>query len=307
MNQQRSARGGFTLIELLVVIAIIAILIALLVPAVQKVREAAARTQCQNNLKQIGLGLHNHHDTFKCFPPGAADGNVAIPRLGVPKGPLHGWAVFILPFIEQQTMFKQYRLDLDWRHATNKPVVSTPVPIFTCPTSGDAKRLDTFTSGGFNVVAAVSDYAPNNAVDSALASAGLIQAVGNYQGVLRVNSTMTFADIKDGSSNTMLIAEDAGRPQRWRSTGSSGGRWSGGGWADRDAEYITHGYTADGLTEGGPCAINCSNNNEIFSFHTNGAQLLFGDGSVRFVSASTSIRTVAAMITRMGGEVYNDN
>src|SRR2546423_2157417 len=104
---------GFTLIELLVVIAIVAVLIALLVPAVQKVREAAARVQCQNNLRQIAIGLHNHHDTRKCFPPGAV--STALPGLGIPAGVEHGWAVFILPFIEQDNLYKGYRLDRDFR------------------------------------------------------------------------------------------------------------------------------------------------------------------------------------------------
>ena len=86
----------------------------------------------------------------------------------------------------------------------------------------------------------------------------------------------------------------------------SGGRFSGGGWADREAEYITHGFTSDGTTSPGPCAINCTNNNEIFAFHSGGANIVFGDASVRFVSTSVSIRTVSAMITRMGGEVISE-
>ncbi|MCI0682695.1 MAG: DUF1559 domain-containing protein [Gemmataceae bacterium] len=302
-------RTGFTLIELLVVIAIIAILIALLVPAVQKVREAAARTHCQNNLKQIGIGLHGHHDTFKVFPPGGV--NTALPKVGVPAANpalLHGWAVFILPFVEQQTIRNQYRLDLDWRDPANAAAVRSRVPIFFCPTSGDQQRVDAFNNAPFtNIQASICDYAPVNGVSGGLVTAGLVPTTPSLQGVLRVNFLAMFVDIKDGSSNTMLIAEDAGRPQRWRSTGGLGGRFSGAGWADREAEYILHGFTADGVSSPGPCAINCTNNNEIFAFHTAGAHCLFGDGSVRLVGASVSIRTVAAMITRMGGEVYDPN
>ena len=307
MVHRSRSRGAFTLIELLVVIAIIAILIALLVPAVQKVREAAARTQCQNNMKQIGIGLHAHHDTFKVLPPGAAD--TALPKIGVPAGVMHGWAVFILPFVEQQTVKNQYNLNLDWRDPGNAAAVRSRIPIFFCPVSGDQMRIDTFNSAPFtNIQASISDYAPCNGVDSALATAGLIQTVSIYQGVMRVNILATFADIRDGSSNTILIAECAGRPQRWRSTGAlSGGRRSGGGWADSEAEYILHGFTTDGASSPGPCAINCTNDNEIFAFHQAGAHCLFGDGSVRMVSTAASIRTVAAMITRIGGEVINEN
>jgi prepilin-type N-terminal cleavage/methylation domain-containing protein len=308
MIQNPRRRAAFTLIELLVVIAIIAILIALLVPAVQKVREAAARTQCQNNMKQIGIGLHGHHDTFKVFPPGAAD--VALPKIGVPAGVMHGWSVFILPFVEQDSLRKQYRLDLDWRAPGNAAAVASRIPIFFCPTSGDQQRIDTFNSAPFtNIRASISDYAPVNGVDGTpLVNQNLIQAAPSYHGVMRVNFLATFADIKDGSSNTMLIAEDAGRPQRWRSTGPlSGGRRSGGGWADSEAEYILHGFTPDGATSPGLCAINCTNDNEIFAFHPAGAHCLFGDGSVRLVGSAASIRTVAAMITRMGNEVISEN
>ena len=305
MIRHSRQRVGFTLIELLVVIAIIAILIALLVPAVQKVREAAARTQCHNNLKQIGLGLHNHHDTHKVFPPGAV--TKALPKFAIPGGVLHGWVPFILPFIEQDPLFKQYRFDLDWRHPTNVPAVATKIPILQCPSTPNAGRMQNYTKiGGGTATAAVSDYAPDNGVDgAALAGLGLIQAVGNYQGVLRIDFLATMADIRDGTSNTILIAEDAGRPNTWRAgvqTDTNGA--PGAAWANRDAEYITHGFNAAGTSNPGPCAVNCTNRDEIYSFHTNSASVLLGDGSVRLIGTSVSIRVVAAAITRAGGEVF---
>src|SRR5262245_45671193 len=127
----RPKRSAFTLIELLVVIAIIAILIALLVPAVQRVRESANRTQCLNNMKQIGLALHSFHDAYKFLPPGYV--TAAMPKLNVPNGVNHGWAVFILPYIEQKDLAAIYRFDKDWSDAVNAPVCAKIVKTFVCP------------------------------------------------------------------------------------------------------------------------------------------------------------------------------
>ncbi|MBM3994415.1 MAG: DUF1559 domain-containing protein [Planctomycetes bacterium] len=297
MTRKRCDRRGFTLIELLVVIAIIAILIGLLLPAVQKVRAAAARMQCGNNAKQIGLALHNYHDTRKFFPPGGV--TTAMPQLGIPSGVNHGWAVFILPQLEQEPLFKSYNFSASWNAAANKTAVATQVTALQCSASPTNGTL----SGG----AAVSDYAPVNLVDTAaLAALGLVDNVAKSVGVLDVNFTARMADVTDGLSNTILIAEDAGRPQLWRAgVQVAGSTVSGAAWADRDAEYTLHGFTANGTSNPGPCAVNCSNNNEIYSFHTGGANVVLGDGSVRFLSTSVSIRIVAAMITRSGGESYS--
>src|SRR6266699_3282540 len=125
MNRNRSSRGAFTLIELLVVIAIIAILIGLLLPAVQKVREAAARLKCQNNLKQLSLAVHNYHDANSFLPPGGIDVKiVGAPKFGIPvtaQHITHGWAIQILPYIEQDAMFRNYNMRLDWQHPANQP------------------------------------------------------------------------------------------------------------------------------------------------------------------------------------------
>src|SRR5438094_7222490 len=127
-------RRGFTLIELLVVIAIIAILIGLLLPAVQKVREAASRMACANNLKNLGLAAHNYHDAQKKFPPGA----------GGPLGPSfpqylqlkhHGLGTYLLPYLEQDALFRQYRWDASWFDPPNQPVVNTQLIIWQCPSA----------------------------------------------------------------------------------------------------------------------------------------------------------------------------
>ncbi|MBM3997940.1 MAG: DUF1559 domain-containing protein [Planctomycetes bacterium] len=309
----RNTVRGFTLVELLVVIAIIGILVALLLPAVQAAREAARRTQCSNNIRQIGLALHSFHDARKFFPPGSITTSTSVAAmgtknaLGIPIGVEHGWAVFILPYVEQQPLYDQYRFDLDWRDPGNLGPREQQLSVFQCASSPGRGRYDQYTPTGFSAIrAAPSDYGVNNGISTDLGPLNVVDAesIASPQGVMRVNRLQSFADITDGSSNTMWICEDAGRPTRYvtgrRVLGS--GRYSGAGWADVDNEYITHGYSYDGLTSIGPCPINCTNNNEIYAFHPQGAQCMFGDASVRFLSQTTSIRIVARLLTRSGRE-----
>ncbi|HEY1380581.1 MAG TPA: DUF1559 domain-containing protein [Gemmataceae bacterium] len=331
-------RRAFTLIELLVVIAIIAVLIGLLLPAVQKVREAAARLKCQNNLKQLGLAVHNYHDANGYFCPGGIDVvTVGAPKLGIPATAqhiTHGWAIQILPYVEQDAMFRQYNMRLDWRHPANQPIVSAPLAIMQCPSVFSTDRIFTRTDATFGTVrAAATDYSVDNAINTAIrdgTSWNLTDNLGNnlsnpntgdspkYWGLMRVyrytpsasppgdeRSLYQVTDVVDGTSNTLIIAEDSGRPQRWTSSGQKQvtGPVSGSAWADRDNEYITHGSQPDGSgSQPGPCAVNCDNDNEIFSFHSNGANVLFADGSVHFLSKDINIRTVGRLITKAGGE-----
>jgi prepilin-type N-terminal cleavage/methylation domain-containing protein/prepilin-type processing-associated H-X9-DG protein len=293
---QDGRRHGFTLIELLVVIAIIAILIALLVPAVQKVRAAASRIECANHLKQLGLALHSFHDTYKKFPPGQVQG--PYPEAWVTLNVTHGWAVYILPYIEQPAMWKAYHLEQRLAAVINQPVVATPLAIFQCPSAPDPPRYDT-TSGQFGNLGtkgACGDYAPTFGVAPGLTN-------GDSQGVLVRNSMIPIGAITDGTSNTILLTEDAGRPTLWQgSTAVPGQVITGGPWAGFETGITLQGASVDGTRRPGPCALNCTNDHEVYSFHTGGANAVFADGTVRFLTVGMDIRVMAALITRAGGE-----
>ncbi|HUE73975.1 MAG TPA: DUF1559 domain-containing protein [Pirellulaceae bacterium] len=310
----RSSRRAFTLVELLVVIAIIGILVALLLPAVQFARESARRTSCANNLRQIGTALHLHHDTWRHLPPGALDSatmNDAYVRYSAAQGAEHGWAIFLMPYMEQEQLWNKYNLGRDWRHADNREAREVLIPTFLCPSSPEGRRWRTFTVTRYGQVrAAATDYAVCNGIDGGpLFALGLIDSQTNSrrQGMMRVNELNTFAECTDGLTNTFWVAECAGRPQRYR-TGriKVAGTVSGAGWADRENEYIIHGFTNDGITSTGPCPLNCTNANEIYAFHPQGAHVIMGDASVRLLPQTTPMRLVGRLVTRHANEVIGD-
>ncbi len=306
MRATEARRPGFTLIELLVVIAIIAILIALLVPAVQKVRSAAAQIQCQNNLKQVGIAMQSFQSQNKRFPPGGISASVSADvkqRLGISAaGVTHGWAIFILPHLDQGPLYQLYSLNADCTSAANKTARETPVVVLLCPAvpSSGTARMNVTAAATF----AAADYAPCNAYSSALETAGYVNTCANRNGILQVNLCVSIPEITDGTSNTFLISEDAGRPDLHRAGRmvSANGQLDGG-WADRNAEYIVHGFNAAGTSSPGPCHTNCTNGNEVYSFHHGAANHVFADGSVRSISAAMDIRLFVRLVTRAGEEV----
>jgi prepilin-type N-terminal cleavage/methylation domain-containing protein/prepilin-type processing-associated H-X9-DG protein len=301
-------REAFTLIELLVVIAIIGVLIALMLPAVQKVREAANRLKCSNNLKQIGLALHGYENTHGKFPPGSVLG--PFPEAGVTTDARHGVFPFLLAHLEQQPLANQYHWDAWYNAPENQPAVRTQLRVLQCP-SAEPDRLVTeaefpqYWSGGRS--SACSDYNGIRGMDEALARPpyDLIDPVGNYEGVLMENRMVSAADITDGTSNTILMAEDAGRPKLWQAGRLVAGAYSNGAsWAVQGL-LQGQGSTPNGASPLGPCAINCTNNREVYSFHPGGANAVFADGSVHFLKASIDIRIFARLVTRAGGEVVS--
>ncbi|MBM4091140.1 MAG: DUF1559 domain-containing protein [Planctomycetes bacterium] len=304
-------RPGFTLIELLVVIAIIGILVALLLPAVQAAREAGRRMQCNNNLRQIGLALHNFHDARGFLPPGGISGSSvteAHEALGIPTGVEHGWAVFVLPYLEQQVAYDAYDMRRDWRAPQNRNARETKLPVFACPSTPGGGRMDVEIFGGYGSVrSAVSDYGVDNAINTALYALRVIDdaSAARPYGVMRVNELQRFRDLTDGLSNTMWIFECAGRPQQYLAGYQAGSlrNISGAGWANRHNEFITHGFNLAGTASPGPYPVNVTNNNEIYSFHPTGASGVAGDGSVRFISEAVEIRVVGRLLTRDAGEI----
>lgn len=291
-SRSRCARVGFTLIELLVVMAIIGILVGLLVSAVQRVREAASRLTCTNNLKQISLALHHHHDAHKAFPPATTTWPT-----------LHGWGSSILPFIEQDVLERRYDRQWNWYDAANQAVVTAPLSLMRCPSVSSGPRLETGHVGPVSWSAASSDYGVFRSVHPILLDDGYVDPVGSLLGVMVYNRQSRLTDVTDGTSNTLLLAEIAGRPERWEMGRLVADEKSpGAGWAGSLNSTMLSGYDSATRFFLGECAVNCSNNGAAYSFHTGGANVALADGAVRFLRQDIGIRAMAALVTRAGGE-----
>jgi prepilin-type processing-associated H-X9-DG protein len=262
---------------------------------------------CTNNLKQLGLALHNYHDTNGYFPPSATS-QVFNPGWA----PTHGWGQFLLPYFEQDNLYKLYLWDKNWFAPENQPVVSTPLKVMLCP-SAPGNRMDMAppsTSPAGPWKSSPTDYTPTTRIAQGAIDAGLVSpAPADINGVLVTNQRLRIADILDGTSNTMALGEDAGRPQRWQAGKLIDPQLANtaASWADRNNLIAPTGSLTDGTKRLGPCPMNCTNNNELYSFHSGGVNAVFADGSVHFLRANISLTVLASVITRAGGEILTGN
>jgi type II secretory pathway pseudopilin PulG len=351
---------------LLVVIAIIAMMIALLLPAVQQAREAARRTQCKNNLKQLGLAMHNYHDVYNRFPLPA----IFFSNAGGSGGGIGGmmtsnvWSLAILPFLEQANVYSAYDMNFSAWEPRNAAAGRTKLPAYLCPSTPRSSKSITYTipaallmSAGLSTAdlsltdAGACDYIVTNRVRpeflniaynvGTFTSASTSQMDGWAMGFMgnknlpipEPGSGGNMRDQTDGTSNTMIIGELAGRNTLYRKGGRSVAPASasdeaafqsiigGGAWVDPfNGNWELTGRPYDGGTGtqwNGPCAVNCSNAKTnphralqdaagLYSWHTGGAQILLGDGSVRFISENISGINMASLVSRGGGEVLGE-
>jgi prepilin-type N-terminal cleavage/methylation domain-containing protein/prepilin-type processing-associated H-X9-DG protein len=299
-----SRTRGLTLVELLVVLAIIGVLIALLLPAVQSARESGRRMVCVNNLRQLGVALHSHHAAHGSFPPGQTEVEVHGEWIS------HGWVPFILAYLEQPDVANRYRFNESWDSHFNDDRAGpgpgrTFIKTLTCPSAPNR-------SGGVSAgnTRKPLDYPATNLWIGSDNSELPLPTSDSTSGVLGHNIRRRIAEIIDGTSSTLVLAECAGRNQLWvmgkfRSENSPGGAWSN----PAAVNVAVEGFNPAGAAEPpennipGACAVNCINYQEVYAFHPSGANTLFADGAVHLLKAKLGLDVIVKAITYNGGEV----
>lgn len=298
LRQKTGKRGGFSLVELLVVVAILAILLGLLLPAVQKVREAANRMSCSNNLRQLGLAFMNYESVAGAFPPM----NGSDPGFGTR---VH-WPVRLLPFLEQEALYRDYNRSIDWNQPGNLPAATTRVAGFLCP-SVAVGRSGPNAFGGGRELAAI-DYTPMRDIDPQLLATGLVAMPAQNLGALwqhgMPSAGTRLVEFADGVSNTLLLGEDAAMPVAVLKGRTTGADFGPAGWAGPYPDTNLDGCNPDGSL-GGPIAMNTTNAWEFYSFHPGGGNFLMADGRLVFVAQSIPIRIMAGLVTRAGDEAVS--
>ncbi|TWT63761.1 DUF1559 domain-containing protein [Rubinisphaera italica] len=296
---------GFTLIELLVVIAIIAVLVALLLPAVQQAREAARRSSCKNNLKQLGLALHNYHDVHNTLPPGwiaVAPTATHMPHEGTSGA---GWGTMILPFIEQPALYDQFNPNVSIAAPLNDTFRLNNIATFECPSDPKPQQFEIEEEGSPGTVLAelpTANYVGifgTEELDACENSAGTAPVTSSGQckgdGAFYHNSKVKFRDFTDGLSNTMMIGERLTRePLGWYST------WVG--MVPEGEEAFQRVLGSMDHVPNDPVA----HFDDLSSQHKGGAQFVLGDGHVRFLSENIDKGVYQSLGTIQGGEVVGE-
>lgn len=312
-SQALHRRTGFTLIELLVVIAIIAVLVALLLPAVQQAREAARRSQCRNNLKQLGLALHNYHDAHNGLPlSNSWQTNTAGLVLLQST-----WNRAVLPMIDQASIYNRWNFARGFAEGSNRDLTAIPLTVFKCPSSPIASvdKVD-LTVNPY----ATADFADpagpvfNVGVCEYFSSWGArrIDTNVNMPGMLEPTLSMNFRDTTDGLSSTAMLAEVAGGASvRYDAEHRPNGlppQTHFGYWSGQNRLNLRRMDATGTVVSGGNCLINCTNmtGNNLYSFHTGGVLVGMGDGAVRFLSNNTDAVTVTFLFGRNDGMVLGE-
>ncbi len=303
-------RRGFTLIELLVVIAIIAVLVALLLPAVQQAREAARRSSCKNNLKQLGLALHNYHDVYTVFPSGWIGANAAGPHTGLNSPDLtgfgngFGWGAMILPQVEAGNIYDRINFSLPITHADNASSIAQVIPTFQCPSDPKPDTFEivddssnSFPVGTANYLGVFGISAIHRCEIGAIPSSVSATEQCTAEGILYHNSKVKIRDITDGTSNTIMIGE---RTTFYPpSNDPFYGVWVGIIPNSEEAAERILAHAVHGPNEADDAG-------DFGSSHTGGAQFVLADGSVRFISTNIDTPTFQKLGQISDGQVVGE-
>lgn len=339
-HRRRAVRGAFTLVELLVVIAIIGVLVALLLPAVQQAREAARRMSCSNNLKQLGLALHNHESTYKYVPTWRIQFTAAeyptdppnpyFAATGDAQSPF-GALGQLLPYLEQTTItdmidFRRSLIDPvnlppPFPGGTNNPAMLAPLSVFICPSTPDAPSdygpyfapLGFPANTPFNLPR--TDYAPLRGVHNSLAVCVGMPNVTTHNAMLGTADPVNkrrvrFAEVTDGLTNTICFIEIAGKQDSYFGRNRAIGAHLNSFYGDWNVARHVRGLSGADITvpgQPGCSVVNVFNENNPLSFHPGGVQAVRGDGSVFFVTETMAPEIFVALVTRDGGEALNAN
>ncbi|WP_020468894.1 DUF1559 family PulG-like putative transporter [Zavarzinella formosa] len=292
---QNFSRYGFALADAVTMIALSGLLCGIVTPAIHKARETAAKKTCEQNLRKLGQAVHEY-----------ADANADhLPHGHRFKAPLSGWATLLLPYLGEDKLYRQYDWEHDWCHPDNQKLAKTRLAVFECPATPDPDRLMVGDAGGTKYAVPPADYFGVSGFTDMLIPE--VFPVGTSKhGAMPVDEVRKRSEVPDGLSATLIIGEDAGRPQAWRLREKQTAIPPNdkNTWAAWNGNYV-RAYTADGKSAPGPCAVNCNNVNIFYSFHDGGAYAALGDGSVRFLKVGLDVYVMYALVTREGGEMVS--